>query len=482
MGDILKLNSLVWAKLSGHPWWPGFIKSIKNPTTYEIEYFGDFSRSFLSNSKIKPFSEVKILSEKRNSRLSVSYAMAVRVFRGQSTIELEKQALETKYSTKSANQKMNNSQFEESNKSLADAIELSGLKKHFSCNPIIWTENAVHQNFKTSDILENNKNDQIFYDDDSVKSLNQSTKSPKGPHESIIELKPVLSRFHSRPLVLGEDDKIEDNFPPDEKSISIESEIDFELKQITSIEKKFEEVLNQISSSIVDFQKTHSNLIELQLEMLENEKILHRMFNTKIGSHLIKIQRTAFDIQKVDHKITPLYETIVLILRTIKKKLFLNFFKTGDSNQKTIYSSNEMENIINSAKINDLSKKIIFPVEERKKSFKIEHEKAIPMRKILKNPQRISRICKKLAKILYIKSRLIGLKKVQSEEISHEIESSIRKKCKNIEEYDTEIMKVHDSLRENYEKFVEQVSSAKVSLPMKSVIQKIKIFLLENCE
>jgi len=39
------VGALVWSKVDGYPWWPGIIKS-SNGSTYEILFFGDFSRSF----------------------------------------------------------------------------------------------------------------------------------------------------------------------------------------------------------------------------------------------------------------------------------------------------------------------------------------------------------------------------------------------------------------------------------------------------
>lgn len=43
------LGTLVWAKVDGYPWWPGIIKSIEE-NTYEVLFFGDFSRSFLKSN------------------------------------------------------------------------------------------------------------------------------------------------------------------------------------------------------------------------------------------------------------------------------------------------------------------------------------------------------------------------------------------------------------------------------------------------
>lgn len=39
-------GSYVWAKVDGYPWWPSIVKSVSNKT-FEVQFFGDFSRAFL---------------------------------------------------------------------------------------------------------------------------------------------------------------------------------------------------------------------------------------------------------------------------------------------------------------------------------------------------------------------------------------------------------------------------------------------------
>lgn len=53
--EKFKINDVVWAKLTGFPWWPGLVLSILDDSKYEILYFGDFNRSFLCASNLKKF-------------------------------------------------------------------------------------------------------------------------------------------------------------------------------------------------------------------------------------------------------------------------------------------------------------------------------------------------------------------------------------------------------------------------------------------
>ena len=61
------VEEIVWAKFGRYPWWPALIKSIKKKSTknYELIFLGDFSRGFLSKSKIKKWTEIAI---KKNIR------------------------------------------------------------------------------------------------------------------------------------------------------------------------------------------------------------------------------------------------------------------------------------------------------------------------------------------------------------------------------------------------------------------------------
>ncbi len=61
-------KTLIWAKLSGYPWWPAYIKSC-NKEQIEVCFFGDFSRAFLSESKIRKFEKSDFLEQKEHKNL-----------------------------------------------------------------------------------------------------------------------------------------------------------------------------------------------------------------------------------------------------------------------------------------------------------------------------------------------------------------------------------------------------------------------------
>ena len=53
-----KHNELVWAKVTGHPWWPAQIHSNTDQSEqlYQVDFFGyPASQAFLPNNKIIKF-------------------------------------------------------------------------------------------------------------------------------------------------------------------------------------------------------------------------------------------------------------------------------------------------------------------------------------------------------------------------------------------------------------------------------------------
>lgn len=43
MDQNFHLEELVWAKVKGFPWWPGYISRLDSYNKYEIVFLGDFS-------------------------------------------------------------------------------------------------------------------------------------------------------------------------------------------------------------------------------------------------------------------------------------------------------------------------------------------------------------------------------------------------------------------------------------------------------
>ena len=51
------INEIVWGKVSGYPWWPGFIASKVDNQEYQVIFFGDLTNAYLKPEKIETFSQ-----------------------------------------------------------------------------------------------------------------------------------------------------------------------------------------------------------------------------------------------------------------------------------------------------------------------------------------------------------------------------------------------------------------------------------------
>lgn len=79
--EILKVRDVVWAKLTGFPWWPGVILSIQEGTKYEVLYFGDFNRSFLHCYSVRRFDPEEV-PNLMGKRLKGSFQQALDYLQG----------------------------------------------------------------------------------------------------------------------------------------------------------------------------------------------------------------------------------------------------------------------------------------------------------------------------------------------------------------------------------------------------------------
>jgi hypothetical protein len=52
-----EVDQIVWAKVDGYPWWPGFIRSFSNKGKIEVMFFDDFTRAFVKEDKIMDFAD-----------------------------------------------------------------------------------------------------------------------------------------------------------------------------------------------------------------------------------------------------------------------------------------------------------------------------------------------------------------------------------------------------------------------------------------
>lgn len=91
-----QLNQLVMAQVRGYPWWPGYIGGRQPDGSYKVVFFGDFSYAPLNEKKIRTFDPRMKKLEKNRKELQRALKSATRVFRGESTIKQEFDAVNKK--------------------------------------------------------------------------------------------------------------------------------------------------------------------------------------------------------------------------------------------------------------------------------------------------------------------------------------------------------------------------------------------------
>jgi len=90
--DIYKEQEVVWAKIEGYPWWPGFIKSINiKENKYIIKFIGDNNHSSLTHNNIKKYKAFynQFTRKTKYRNLCLSIKIADEIYSGR--IEFEDQ-------------------------------------------------------------------------------------------------------------------------------------------------------------------------------------------------------------------------------------------------------------------------------------------------------------------------------------------------------------------------------------------------------
>jgi hypothetical protein len=92
--DDYQEDDIVFAMVTGYPWWPGFIAEKYSKKNYKVTFFGDFSYAELSSKHIKPFVRGLKKADPNNKDLTEAIQSAKRVVEGQSTIVKEHEKVE----------------------------------------------------------------------------------------------------------------------------------------------------------------------------------------------------------------------------------------------------------------------------------------------------------------------------------------------------------------------------------------------------
>ena len=434
-----KTNQIVWGKVSGYPWWPGFIKS-KKKNLYEISFFGDFTRSYLKKSKIKKFEEKLIKFKFFSTKLIDSIESARKVNQGISTINEEILKIEKKLEIE------NNENYDEiKNDEIVNKIEIEEIeekKKNFEEKKIFEeiSKMKIEEDNKTMEeskflfekkcdsILEK-KNDSILEKDSKISILDKNFNLEKSSKNSILEKLSPKKKF------LGKKKKI---FLEIKKKDFLEPLLDFktnetfctisEFKNFSNTDdlKILENRLKILCMNFSNFDFSCKNDISKFEKIIEEilEKEIFFIYNSKIGKYLnllfIKAEKIFFENSDFDK----IFSILKLGKEKLKNKILTGFYKTEN---RTIFKFPKKTKKIQKLK---KTKKI----KNKKKYFFIKNHKI--------SEKTIFKVCRKLTKNFL--QNYPHLKNYH--EISKKIEEKIRNFSKNFQNYQNNIIEFNKKI------------------------------------
>jgi hypothetical protein len=375
-------NQIIWGKIAGYPWWPCFVKNIMSQDDIEVCYLGDFSRSFLKNSQIRNYDEIK-KPLKPGKKLQKSINIADSIIEGKSTVEEEIKKYKINFEENlNENDNLNNSDL------ITQADNIYEVRK-------IQTKIPTYPINKTKEII------QIGYVKNQLKAKRlQNSEEKKKIKESL-------------------------DFPHFSDHISNSSNIRIYEEKLFNFLEKIKNIDFNNNLEFFEFE----NFIELILQ--ENNK---NLFNSKVGKYLNCI--LAYLLNNNSEQ-TNFIELLKGSMEKIKSKLISGFFNLNQNHHKK--NSENIKNQENAIENNIEHKKMqIFSINKsilnskniiRKSNFEIE--------------SRIRhRVCKKIAKILFLNKDQNSLLKKDCERISNGIEEYLLKSSKNIINYKSNVINV----------------------------------------
>lgn len=87
--DDYREEDIVFAMVTGYPWWPGVVTERHSKKSFKVTFFGDFSYADLGAKQIKPFARGLEKADLSNKELVEAIESAKRVVQGLATLEEE---------------------------------------------------------------------------------------------------------------------------------------------------------------------------------------------------------------------------------------------------------------------------------------------------------------------------------------------------------------------------------------------------------
>lgn len=418
MESTYQVDQIVWGKVNGYPWWPGFIKGFEETGEFNVMFFGDFSRAILNGSKVKRYEDHKIQKDKQGKSMENALKAIGRIQRGDSSIAEERQRVEEDNRKKQKRVKKQKIK-------KVKAIEVDSLSPNLD-NSLSGRDRAKYQKF--------------------IKHVDKSTPRKKTR----------LKRYNST------NNK---NTSPKETDLA-ESHI--LIDDLQSIEESLNDIWLYLRSN--DFE-AKAKLDELKKIVASLMKIEPKtLFSSGVGSLLSKCTNVC-RIKITEGNL--LYEDILEVFREKTKEIcdylirdgflkentifdkFVDLSKTGsiqqESNQEDILSEQNKSEIekeiekIETEKPKEEEEKEEASLKESpdKKSLKtVEEKEKEKVKKVEINDKIAFRVKRKFAKSIYQNCGRKDLRRRSCENIATALETAIRTDSQGLQEYKGWVIRV----------------------------------------
>ena len=516
MEASFKKDQIVRAKVSGYPWWPGFVKTALKSDSFEVVFFGDFSRANLAASKIREYHDVEEPADKRNKKLQLACKVAERILAGKTSLEAERGVFQPKSIKKS----LTNAE-----KSCKSSRRLRPLS-HVDDSELLSPDNSL-----TGDVFSRRPSE-------SKKLFPNSLEAELGLMQpaSRIELGPALdlpfnelSRTYSTALAekpsrkllqpreaspeahrskrlskLSWVDEEENEQSPEQKTKSKErpagkagDEIKIQVtpanttsslqKALNGLEKDAQEVkaLEEKLEGVWLGLRNHDALVHEAIvklgdwfrEFAKNEKLIDKMFTGRIGGLLMLLQYVCSERSKTQTGFQLLLLEINQLIDKVKLKLIENFFRPSDErlDKYGVYAGTSFTDKWKESFPSFLKQQSIFSSpstpgnkaegfaavelpntsEMQLEEAKAEAETKGSSEHLEIEPKVAYRVCKKIAKVIYLKGGKTNVKKHVCEDLANHIESLVKSASHNEVEYKQKVIKFLKRLDQKPHQFLE---------------------------
>ena len=425
-----------------------------------------------------------------------SFKQAQRIISNQSTIEKEREEYFRK-----------KKEFENHSVILARNTPINEISTNYSACP----PQESHIDTPNMEIFEQLEN-QIFIETiensnfkKSIKKIKKTNKNCKNNKNLKKFSKTKLERHKSLPansLLLRQSLLIDGIYFEDSESDSKANHENEKLgldKSVQMINDKLNELVECLSRDKIDEVEYDRKLSEWNVLFLQNHYFIVEMFDTNIGPNLKFLTERLWELSQKRQVLKSCYLDTIDIFQNVQHQIMSSFFK-DDSIDK-----NQMKLSIIRMPSNILFKQSIFEFNEKQFQHKfpqssnfsqtecvdlennINYQTSKPMNSKedkkenecrLVNEEVIFKVCKKIAKLLYVELSQRRKTKADCEDVANKIENRIRNSCNSSEEYRKKCFFILKKLSGKCEKFLLTLKNTPMisrDLPINDIVQTFLI-------